>query len=62
LRVPPRSSGGRRLRIPGKGIFGRGGKRGDLFVKIQVALPAEADAELEAAVRAWRERHGRRAS
>lgn len=62
LKIPARTSSGRRLRIPGKGLFARGGKRGDLLVKAQVSLPEEQDEALEAAVRQWRERKERRAS
>jgi hypothetical protein len=31
-----------------------GGKRGDLFARLQVTLPEQPDAELEAFVEAWR--------
>lgn len=61
LTVPPRTSSGRRLRVPGKGVFARGGKRGDLLVQVMVSVPAQPDENLEAAVRAWRERMGRNA-
>jgi DnaJ-class molecular chaperone len=62
LTIPARAGSGKRLRIPGKGIYARGAKRGDLFVKVEVAMPDAADSELEAAVRSWRERRERRAS
>lgn len=57
LRIPPHSSSGRRLRIPGKGVFRKGdGARGDLLVVIRVALPDPMDAGLEQAVRDWKAR------
>jgi DnaJ-class molecular chaperone len=62
LKIPPRTGSGKRIRIPGKGLPERGGKRGDLFVRVQVALPAEADPELEAAVRAWAAKRERKVS
>jgi curved DNA-binding protein len=42
LTVPPGSSGGRRLRLKGKGIPGN--PPGDLYVMLTIALPA-ADTE-----------------
>ena len=39
LTVPPGTSSGQRLRMRGKGLKTRGGERGDLFVRIQVAVP-----------------------
>jgi curved DNA-binding protein len=39
LKVPPRSQGGSRLRLRGKGAPTREGGHGDLFVHLQVRLP-----------------------
>jgi DnaJ-class molecular chaperone len=60
LKVPAHTGGGRRLRVPGKGLPVRGGKRGDLFVKVQIGLPN--DPSLDEAVRAWRDGGEGRAS
>ena len=44
VKVPPRSTNGRKLRLRGKGATQRGSKeRGDLYVRLQATLPAEAD-------------------
>ena len=45
LKVPAGSNSGRKLRLRKKGLPGRGGKRGDLFVTLQVHVPAPTDAE-----------------
>jgi hypothetical protein len=37
-------------------LFAKGGKRGDLVVTLRVQLPDPFDPELEAAIRAWREK------
>lgn len=39
LRIPPGTQGGARLRLSGKGLRGKHGKRGDIFVTIRVAIP-----------------------
>jgi curved DNA-binding protein len=50
LKIPAGSSGGRKLRLKGRGIPGK--PPGDLYVVLQIALPT---AESEAARAAWRE-------
>ncbi len=55
LAVPPRSSGGRALRLKGKGLPRSGGGRGDLLVTLKIVLPEGGDAELEALMKKWRE-------
>ena len=58
LKIPRHSNTGRRIRIPGKGLYEKGSKeRGDLTVQLSLVLPAEIDAELEGALSAWRSRH-----
>ena len=52
LQVPPRSQGGQRLRITGKGGKRRDGSEADLFAHVEVRLPTgEESAELERALR-----------
>jgi len=50
LKVPPGSSGGRKLRLKGRGI--PGDPPGDLYVNLLVALPAADTAEAKEAYRA----------
>jgi DnaJ-class molecular chaperone len=44
LRVPPGSRGGERLRLRGKGLVDRSGRRGDLHVHLCIRLPDRLDA------------------
>jgi DnaJ-class molecular chaperone len=53
LTVPPGSSGGRTLRLKGKGIGQPGAGCGDQYVRLLVLLPDGRDAELED----WARRH-----
>ncbi len=55
LTVPPGSSGGRSLRLKGKGIALPGAGYGDQYVRLLVTLPEAKDAELED----WARRHAR---
>ena len=55
LSVPPKSSGGRALRLKGKGLPRSGGGRGDLLVTLKIVLPEGGDADLEALMKKWRE-------
>jgi DnaJ-class molecular chaperone len=41
LKIPPGSSGGRRLRITGQGVLSPTGSPGDLFVELQIRLPEQ---------------------
>ena len=53
LTVPPSASGGRSLRLKGKGIALPGAGYGDQYVRLLVMLPDAPDAELED----WARRH-----
>jgi DnaJ-class molecular chaperone len=53
LTVPPGSSGGRTLRLKGKGVALPGAGYGDQYVRLLVVLPDRSDAELED----WARRH-----
>ncbi len=45
LKVPPRSSGGQKLRLRGAGIENAGGEKGDLYVTLRITVPEEMDDE-----------------
>ena len=55
LNIPPNSTGGRALRLKGKGLPVSTGGRGDLLVTPRIVLPEKPDPELEALMRKWRE-------
>jgi len=60
LKIPKHSSSGKRIRIPGKGVFEKGDKvRGDLVVSLKIVVPETVDEELEAALLKWREKGAR---
>ncbi|MCF1504505.1 DnaJ C-terminal domain-containing protein [Afifella sp. H1R] len=54
LTVPPQTSGGRVMRLKGKGLPTSTGGRGDLLVSLRITLPETHDAELEALMKKWR--------
>jgi DnaJ-class molecular chaperone len=43
LRLPPGTSGGRKLRAAGMGVRHANGAKGDLIAEVQITLPADAD-------------------
>ena len=45
LKIPPRTSSGKRLRVKGHGVAGKGGDVGDLYAEIQIVLPDSLDDE-----------------
>ncbi len=51
--IPKGSNTGKVLRLKGRGVPGRDGKRGDEYLSLQVMLPDQPDAELEAFVSRW---------
>ncbi len=51
LKIPPGSSSGRRLRIKGQGVRSGSGETGDLYVELQIKLPASLDNEAQEAIR-----------
>jgi DnaJ-class molecular chaperone len=53
LTVPKRTSSGRALKLRGKGGVTAGGGRGDLYARLQIALP-ENDPALDALAESWR--------
>ena len=54
LTVPPQSSGGRTLRLRGKGLPRAGGGRGDLLASLRIVLPESGDPDLDALMKKWR--------
>ena len=55
MSIPSNSSGGRSLRLKGKGLPKAGGGRGDLLVSLRIVLPEGGDAELTELMKTWRE-------
>jgi DnaJ-class molecular chaperone len=51
--VPANSSGGRSLRLKGKGLPGKSGT-GDLLVTLRIVLPEDTDKDLEKLMKSWR--------
>jgi DnaJ-class molecular chaperone len=51
--IPKGSNTGKVLRLKGKGVPGRDGRRGDEYITLQVMLPDPPDPELEAFVSGW---------
>ena len=56
LKIPPWTSGGRIFRLKGKGLPTKAGGAGDLLVTMNIELPEQRDAELEALARRLRQR------
>lgn len=54
ITVPPNSNSGTTLRLKGKGVAPAGGVAGDFYVRLVVALPDRADAELHKFAEAWK--------
>ncbi|MFN3197835.1 MAG: DnaJ C-terminal domain-containing protein [Bradymonadia bacterium] len=49
IKIPAGTQSGRRLRLRGKGMTQKGGRRGDLMVRVQIRVPEGTDPELLAA-------------
>jgi len=56
--IPKGASSGKVLRMKGKGVMGRGGKRGDQLVELKIVLPTEIDTDLAEFMEGWRKTHG----
>ena len=41
IKIPPGTQNGQRLRVKGRGLPGRAGERGDLFVVARIQMPKE---------------------
>lgn len=57
MRVPAHSSSGTKLRLKGQGAPLGGGRRGDEFVRLSIALPDQPDADLTAFIEDWHAGH-----
>jgi DnaJ-class molecular chaperone len=57
LSIPKNTSSGRTFRLKGKGLPKASGGTGDLYFTTRIMLPDGNDAELEALMQKWRERH-----
>jgi curved DNA-binding protein len=57
LTVPPGTSGGRRLRVKGRGIATLKGSAGDLYAELRIVLPKEIDEETARQIRAFDARY-----
>ena len=56
IAIPPGTSGGRVLRLRGKGLPASGdAAAGDLLATLRIAMPAQEDADLAALMRRWRD-------
>jgi len=51
--IPKGANTGKVLRLKGKGVLGRGGRRGDEYLTLQVMIPESPDPDLEAFVSRW---------
>jgi DnaJ-class molecular chaperone len=51
--IPKASNTGKVLRLKGKGVADRSGKRGDQYVTLKVMLPESVDSELESFLSRW---------
>ena len=57
MAIPPGTSGGKALRLRGKGLPAAGGlPQGDLLATLRIALPPGEDADLATLMREWREK------
>lgn len=56
VKIPEGSNSGTTLRLRGKGIVDKEGKRGDQYVKLRVMLPEKTDKEFKEFVEKWAER------
>jgi DnaJ-class molecular chaperone len=58
MRIPPRSSSGKLMRLRGRGVQPKGDDQpGDQYVKLKIVLPDDVDDELENSIRRWSEKH-----
>lgn len=56
LQVPPGVSTGSRLRVKGHGVASARGERGDLYVRLKIAMPKNPSADLQSEAREWKKK------
>jgi DnaJ-class molecular chaperone len=57
LRIPPKTSGGAKLRIRGHGVKPKSGTAGDLYAEVQIVLPPVIDEGTAEAIKKLDEKH-----
>ncbi len=57
LKLPPGTASGHKLRLKGKGVYRRDGKRGDQYVTISVVLPKHLDAKSKELLKEFADRN-----
>lgn len=57
MKIPKGASSGHTLRLRGRGIHTKGGRKGDQFVKLKLVMPDEIDSDLENFMREWAKEH-----
>ena len=57
LSIPKGASSGQVLRLRGRGVGKRGGKRGDQRVALRIVMPKEIDSDLADFIKSWRDNH-----
>jgi DnaJ-class molecular chaperone len=57
LTIPKGASSGQTLRLRGRGVITRSGKRGDQRVELRIVAPPKVDKELEDFMEKWRKSH-----
>lgn len=58
MRVPPKSSSGKLMRLRGRGVHPKGDSEpGDQYVRLKIMLPDEIDEDLKTSIRKWSEKH-----
>lgn len=62
VQIPEGASSGRKLRLRGRGIKdAKTGNIGDIYLRLMITLPSEAERELREGLRAWAQKQGDRA-
>lgn len=57
MKIPKGSNSGDTLRLRGRGIHAKGGKKGDQLVKLKLVMPDKIDPDLENFMREWAKAH-----
>lgn len=57
MKIPKGSNSGDTLRLRGRGVHAKGGKKGDQLVKLKIVMPDKIDSDLESFMREWAKAH-----